>query len=219
MKKNFFYLGALVVLAGAVLLLLQLPRSNVSFNSSESTLSHVLQVEKFKYGSFNVTLPANASVQLHMDAEFLPPITQEAFSRGEGCIDLYVLDQNNYQKWIEKVSQMTYLTSNGVHVGSFIFQTDNIPKNYYVVLDNAWRDQGKVVNIELKVKTQSSIGSQRQITGYQIAGLSSLSMGVIVVIYGIAKETSPVIKDEEKVREDTDSQGFDATSPLTQEYT
>jgi len=214
LKQIFFYSGALVVSAGVMLLLLPLPRPSVSSNSSESTLSYVLKVEKFKYGSFNVTLPANASVLLHMDAEFLPPVISEAYSRGEGCIDLYVLNQDNYRKWIEKVSQMTYLTSNGVHLGSFIFQTDNIPKNYYVVLDNAWRDQGKVVNIELKVQTQSPIGSQRQITGYQIAGLSSLSMGVIVVIYGFAKETPPAVKDEEKVREDTDSQGSDATSPL-----
>jgi len=204
-----------MALAGVVLLLLPLPRPSVRPNSSESTLYYVLKVEKFKYGSINVTLPANASVLIHMDAEFLPPVILEAYSRGQGCIDLYVVDQDNYQKWMEKVSRTTYLTSNGIHIGSFIFQTDNIPKNYYVVLDNAWRDQGKEVSIELKVtKTQSSISSQRQITGYQIAGLSSLSIGVIVAIYSIVKVTPPVIEDEEKAREDTDSQVSDATSPL-----
>lgn len=204
-----------MAMAGVVLLLLPLPRPSVSPNSSESTLSYVMKVEKFKYGSINVTLPANVSVLIHMDAEFLQPVIPDAYSRGQGCIDLYVVDQNNYQKWMEKASQTTYLTSNDVHLGSFIFQTDNIPKNYYVVLDNALRDQGKEVSIELKVtKTQSPISSQRQITGYQIAGLSSLSIGVIVAIYSTAKVTPPVIEDEEKAREDTDPRVSDTTSHL-----
>jgi hypothetical protein len=110
------------------------------------------------------------------------------------------------------------VTSSGVHLGSFIFQTDNVPKSYYVVLDNAWRDQGKVVDVQLQItRTQSTTGSSRQITGYQIAGLSSLSMGVIVGIYGIAKETPPLIKNGEKLKEEADSQGLNAASPSEQE--
>jgi hypothetical protein len=218
LKKTYSYLGALVALAGVVLLFLPSPKPFVSSNGSASTLSYVLNVEKFTYGSFNVSLPANASVRLHMDAEFLPPVIQEAYSMGEGCIDLYVLDQNNYQRWMEKVSQTAYVTSSGVHLGSFIFQTDSVPKIYYVVLDNAWRDQGKVVNVQLTItKMQSLSVSSRQISGYQMAGLSSLSMGVIVGIYGLAKEAPPPVKDEDKVSEEANSQGPHTISPSEQE--
>jgi len=172
-------------------------RDTGSINPGQlSSHTYNVIVEAFKYRSLNFTARANISIIMTIDAEFAPGAGPEAFAKGEGCIDALVMDQGNYGKWLRNESASTLFTVGGAHMNSYMFQLTN-GGTYYLVLSNAGRCTEKFVAVELKETTAQTLGGQQ----YQVAGLSSLSLGAVLAIYGFTNEKVPTVKTGEVVSE------------------
>ncbi|MBO3802943.1 MAG: hypothetical protein JTT11_03580 [Candidatus Brockarchaeota archaeon] len=160
-----------------------------------------MSVGAYEYGSLNVTLGVNLSVTVFLDVEFGPGASANVYSKGEGCIDLYVVDYENHRKWLNKEGYETYLTVSGAHSSSFMFQTSNVNKNYYFILDNSWRCSEKIVDMRITASSKPVFGGPL----FQIAGLGLLSVGSLLAMYGLVKEEAPVSRrDVEGKGEDFD---------------
>lgn len=191
LRKAFFIMGLIITLIGIAFLSVPKPSANLD---GEFSISKVMRIEAYKNDSFNVTLGGNLSVTVILDAKFAPGVSAYAYSKGEGCIDLYVVDQDNYRKWLNKENYATYLMASGAHSSSFMFQSSSVAKTYYFILDNSWRCTEKVVNIQITASSKPIFGGPQ----FQVAGLGSLSVGVLVAIYGLVKEKTPSVNTEGK---------------------
>lgn len=161
-----------------------------------SSHTYNMVVEAFRYGSVNFTARANISIILAIDAEFTPGAGPGAWEKGEGCIDALVMDQENYWKWLRNDSASTLFTISGAHMNSYMFQLLN-SGTYYLVLSNVGKCTEKFVTVEIKETTMQILGGQQ----YQVAGLSSLSLGAVLAIYGFTNEKVPTVKAGEKASE------------------
>jgi len=198
LRKAFFLIGLIITLIGIAFLSVPKPSANLD---GEFSISKVMRIEAYKNDSFNVTLGGNLTVTVILDTKFAPGVSADAYSKGEGCIDLYVVDQENYRKWIDKENYATYLTASGVHSSSFMFQSSSVAKTYYFILDNSWRCTEKVVNIQITTSSKPIFGGPQ----FQVAGLGSLSLGVLVTIYGLVKEKAPITNVERKEEDLTET--------------
>jgi len=170
-----------------------------------SSYTYNVFVEAYKYKSLNFTARANISIILTINVQFAPGAgSPEIYGREEGCIDVLVMDQGNYHKWLKNESMSTLFTIGGVHSNTYMFQMYHAGINY-LVLSNAGKCTDKFVAIEIRETSAQVLGGQQ----YQVAGLSSLSLGAVLAIYGFTNEKAPTIKAEEKDSEvgESNSQG------------
>jgi len=170
-----------------------------------SSYTYNVFVEAYKYKSLNFTARANISIILTIDVQFAPGAgSPEIYGREEGCIDALVMDQGNYHKWLNNESMSTLFTIGGVHSNTFMFQMYHAGINY-LVLSNAGKCTDKFVAIGIRETSAQVLGGQQ----YQVAGLSSLSLGAVLAIYGFTNEKAPTVKAEEKDSEfgESNSQG------------
>ena len=198
MRRALFYPGAILVLIGILLLALSTRSTSAASSGTGRTQSYNLKVDPFLYKSFNFTVGANASVVVSIDTQFGEGAGIEALSKGAGCIDLYIMDPANYQRWLDNESTSTYLTANGAHTSSFMFQAGS-DGTYYAILNNAGRCTEKTVHLEFKESYVPILGQQ-----YQVAGLGSLSLGALLAIYGFTKEKAPAPEPGQKADEQGD---------------
>lgn len=172
-------------------------RDTGAINPGElSSHTYNVFVEAFNYKSVNFTARANISIILTIDAKFAPGAGPEAFAKGEGCVDALVMDQENYGKWLRNESASTLFTVSGAHSNSYMFQLLN-GGTHYLILSNFGRCTEKFVTVVLKETTVQILGGQQ----YQVAGLSSLSLGAVLAIYGFTNEKAPMVKAGEKAGE------------------
>jgi len=170
-----------------------------------SSYTYNVFVEAYKYESLNFTARANISIILTINAQFAPGAGSPAiYGREEGCVDALVMDQENYHKWLQNESMSTLFTIGGVHSNTYMFQMYRAGINY-LVISNAGKCTDKYVAVEIRETSAQVLGGQQ----YQVAGLSSLSLGAVLAIYGFTNEKTPTVKAEEKASEvgESNSQG------------
>lgn len=185
-------------------------RGSGAINPGEfSSHTYNVVVEAFKYRSLNFTARANISIILTINAQFAPGAGgPEAFAKGEGCIDALVMDQENYDKWLKNESSSTLFAISGAHFNSYMFQMYNGGTNY-LVLSNVGKCTEKLVAVEIKETSAQVLGGQQ----YQVAGLSSLSLGAVLAIYGFTNEKLPTVEAGEKTSEVDESTSLGNDNP------
>jgi len=210
LRTFLFYGGIALALIGMTFLAMSY-RDIGDINDDTGPLSYYTYnvfVEAYKYRSLNFTARANISIILTINAQFAPGAGgPEIYGREEGCIDALVMDQDNYGKWLRNESMSTLFTIGGAHSYSNIFQMYRAG-TYYLVLSNAGKCTEKLVAVEIKETNAQVLGGQQ----YQVAGLSSLSVGAVLAIYGFTNEKVPAVKIGEKANEVDESQGNGNTS-------
>lgn len=162
-------------------------------------------VEAYKYKSVNFTAKANISIVLTINAQFATgAVGPGTFTKGEGCIDALVMDPENYDKWLGNESASTLFAISGAHYNTYMFQMYD-GGIHYLVLSNVGKCTEKFVAVEIKETSAQVMGSQQ----YQVAGLSSLSLGAVLAIYGFTNEKAPAVKTGEGASEvdESTSQG------------
>jgi len=181
-------------------------------NGPLSSYTYNVFVEAYKYKSLNFTARANISIILAITAQFAPGAgSPEIYGREEGCIDALVMDQENYQKWLKNESMSTLFTIGGVHSNTYMFQMYRAGINY-LVLSNAGKCTDKFVAVEIRETSAQVLGGQQ----YQVAGLSSLSVGAVLAIYGFTNEKVPAVKSEEKIGEKAEDRAIEVDGSTTQ---
>jgi len=204
LRAALFYSGIVLALLGFTLLAMSY--RNTSAVNTGSMGSHTFNEDVGPYGfkSLNFTAGTNNSIVLTVDAEFPAGVSLDAYDKGEGCIDVLVVDKVNYDKWLRNESATTFLSAYGTHTSTYMFPIGS-GGIYYLILSNAGRCTEKLVTIELK-ETSTQIVNRQQ---FQVAGLGSLSFGILLVFYGFTSEKIPTVKTEEKASEQEDNSSQD----------
>ena len=130
------------------------------------------------------------------------------FGGVESCIDLYVLNNASYAKWLQKEAEhrevrswfikeegFKYVSTEVHNTGEYVFDTDRAG-TYYFVLDNSGRCS-KTVSFKLfvveRIRMDHLTSGNGQLKGRLIVGGGAglLAVGLILLVYGFSKEPPP----------------------------